>query len=1855
MAYWHDSRDLLPFASLVELLRGRTLERPDQRVYTFLVDGETEEIHLTHAELDRQARAIASQLQISGFSGQRVLLLYPPGLDYIAAFFGCLYAGCVAVPAYPPRLNRPAPRLQAIVSDSQAIAALTTATILASLESRFTHTPELANLRWITTDHLDPQLAESWQDFQPGLEQLAFFQYTSGSTAAPKGVMVTHGNLLHNLAQIQRCFEVTADSRGVSWLPPYHDMGLIGGLLQPLYAGAATVFLAPIAFLQQPFRWLQAITRYQATINGGPNFAYELCVAKISAEQRALLDLSHWEVAFTGAEPIRPATLNRFIETFAPCGFRPEMFYPCYGLAEATLIVSGGAKSEAPIARAFRTDALERNQVIAAPTHDAGSRTLVSCGRNLLGQRIAIVDPNTLKPCSPDQIGEIWVSGPSVAQGYWHRTEDTEATFRAALADSGDGPFLRTGDLGFLDDGELFVTGRLKDLIIIRGRNHYPQDIELTVEQSHPSLVLASGAAFSVDVNGEERLVVVQEVERHFKPHAVDGAASAIRQAVADQHELQVYAVVLIRIGTIPKTSSGKIQRRACRAEYLAGSLNVIGGSVLDESAIATAEIDQLQPTREELFAAAPEVRRSRLEIYLQAEIARVLKVAPAGIDPQRPLTSLGLDSLMAVELQHRLESGLGISAPMASFLEGLSIAQLATEALDQLVVSEQGHRAASIAAPATTTAEHPLSYGQRALWFLHQLAPESAAYNIAGAVRIAAALDVPALQRAFQQLVDRHPSLRTTFSLREGEPVQMVRPQAEVFFDIQNASYWTETELHDHLTEAAHRPFDLERGPLLRVHLFARSAQEHVLLLVMHHSVSDLWSLAILVQELGRLYPAEKAGAPLALDPLPIQYTDYARWQAERLAGPQGEQDWAYWQKTLAGELPVLNLPTDHPRPPIQTYHGASQTFQLSPELTRALKALGQEQRATLYMVLLAAFQALLHRYTEQDEVIIGSPTAGRQQAELAGLVGYFVNPVAARSTFSADLTFEALLDQVRQTVLATFEHADYPLALLIERLHLARDLSRSPLFQVMFILQKAPALGDAGLEALALGAQGARLELGGLQLESLSLEQRIAQFDLTLTLGETDGRLAGTFEYNTDLFEAATIDRWIRHFENLLMSVTANPQLRIADAPLLTPAEQQQFTAWNDTCVADVGPASLVELFERQVEHAPEALAVLLPEAETPAADAPNGNHRTNEWRLTYQELNQRANQLAHYLQRLGVGPEDCVGLCLERSLELVVAILGVLKAGGAYVPLDPDYPPERLAFMLKETRANALLTEERLIEAIGPVPFAQDEIQLLYLDRDWPRIAQESQANPASPARPENLACVIYTSGSTGQPKGVLLENRNLVNLVRSFIESYRPGLGDRILPLTAIASASFVGEVLPMLCSGGALVLPDKAEFLDFQKLVALIAQESVTILSTVPSFLAGINALADQLPHLRLMLSGGEALFANQVDRLLDSATVVNGYGLTETTICSTYHFVQPSDLQADTPIPMGQPLRNTQIHILDKNLQKLPVGCIGELYIAGAGLARGYLNDPALTAERFIPNSVLIEGRTGGDAELSSFDLSPSSRLYKTGDLARWLPDGQLEFLGRADHQVKIRGFRIELGEIETRLGQHPAVHEAVVVARDVERTTDNGKTASPDKRLVAYVAPTEDQRRRTKADESVVGRSSFVIELRAFLKEKLPDYMLPSAFILLDRLPLTPNGKVDVKALPLPDSARPELAAAYVAPQSEVERTIAGVWQTILQLDKVGVHDNFFELGGHSLLLVKAHTQLRAAFNRPLSLVDLFKYPTIHSLAQYLSQEQPAAPSFDRIQAVAEKQREARTRRQQLMKESRLSRRSNG
>ncbi|WP_437505503.1 amino acid adenylation domain-containing protein [Sorangium sp. So ce1099] len=1768
-------------ATLVSLLRRRAEQRPSAHAYTFLLDGETDARSVTYGELDRRARALAAELQPVAQAGERALLLVPPGLDFIAAFFGCLYAGLMAVPVPLPQRKRGLLRVLAIVRDCRPSVVLTTEAFLgaAALLRDDPAFAELSHLRFVAVDAVRDGLEDAWRAPRVTAETVAFLQYTSGSTGTPKGVVLTHGNLLRNELMIQRAFAHTEESLIVGWLPPHHDMGLIGNILQPLYVGVPCVQLSPEHFLMRPRRWLDAISRYRATTSGGPNFAYELCVSKIPPEQREGLDLGSWKVAFNGAEPVRAATLDRFADAFAPAGFRRAAFYPCYGLAEATLLVTGGAADAPPIVREVDRAALEAGRAAFDPRGPQAGVSLVGCGGSPAGDAVRIVDPETRRPCEDERVGEIWVAGASVAQGYWERPEDTAETFAARLS-TGEGPFLRTGDLGFLSRGELYVTGRLKDLIIVRGRNLYPQDLEITAEESHPGLRAGGGAAFSVDVDGEERVVIVQELGRRASA-SEDPAelGAAVQAAVAERHEVAVHAVVLIKPGSLLRTTSGKVQRRACRARFLDGSLEAVWRSTG-------------QPAREARAGAGAggeEPPLTALEATLASIWAEVLGRARVGRHEE--FLSLGGDSLRAMQVSGRASEAVGVDVGPAQLFESTTVAALAAWIEARQGGADAGGaggstrgaasaggstRGAAPLAPEARPEKLPLSFVQERLWFLEQLAAGAPAYHIAAAVRLSGELDARALELAVTALAARHEALRTSFPSVAGQPVQRIAPPAPVALPSKDLSALAEQDrepaLQALLREEAQRAFDLAEAPPVRWTLVRMDAREHALALTCHHLIADGWSMNVLLRELSLLYGALSAGRAPALAPLPLQPADHALWQRRTEQAEARERELAYWRERLKGPVPPLELPTDRPRPPVQTYAGAREELALPPELVAKLTALGRRAGATLFTTVAAGLFALLHRYTGQRDVCIGTPVVARPRAALEGVVGCLLNTLALRVDLTGNPRVTELLARVRAAVTEGQAHQEVPFERVLEALSLERSLSHTPLFNVMFAMDPAPEQAP---------------ETPGLSMRAQRVDTGAAQFDLALNLALDGQGARGAWEYNTDLFDRATARRMARHLVAILEGFAAAPEARLADLAMMDAGEREEtLVAWNDTEVAYPDERRVHELFEAQAERTPDAAAVLF-----------------DERRLSYRELNARANQLAHALRRRGVGPDVLVAIAAERSVEMVVALLGVLKAGGAYVPIDPDYPAERIAYMLDDAGASVLLSQWPVASRL---PAHRAEV--LCLDVDRAQIDREPTGNLAVPVSPDNLAYTIYTSGSTGRPKGAGNSHRGLLNRLQWMQQRFGLTAADRVLQKTPFSFDVSVWEFFWPLITGAGLVVARPGDHRDGERLVELITRHDVTTLHFVPPMLQAFLETqgAASCRSLRRVICSGEALPAALARRFfdrMDQAELHNLYGPTEAAIDVTAWACRREDTSASVPI--GRPIANTRIYLLDPHGHPVPVGVAGELHIGGVGLARGYHRRPALTAERFVPDP---------------FGAAPGGRLYRTGDLARYRPDGAIEFLGRLDHQVKIRGLRVELGEIEARLLQHPAVAEVVVVARD---------EAHGGKRLVAYVAGRDGAAPEPQA-------------LRAWLADALPAYMVPAPILVLERLPLSPNGKVDRRALPAPEQLDAP-ARAVTPPRTDLERTIAAIWQEALSTPQIGVHDNFFDLGGHSLLLARVHSRLREEVDRPLPMLALFQHPTIASLAEALSRDASAEPAPQGGERSGERARAAQQRRGEM------------
>ncbi len=1022
----------------------------------------------------------------------------------------------------------------------------------------------------------------------------------------------------------------------------------------------------------------------------------------------------------------------------------------------------------------------------------------------------------------------------------------------------------------------------------------------------------------------------------------------------------------------------------------------------------------------------------------------------------------------------------------------------------------------------AETKAIHPLSYGQRGLWFLQVSAPESVAYNIALCLNIHSEVNLPALKDAIQTLTDRHQSLRTIFTTQDGLPVQEIYEYREAFFQQVDASTLSKDELYEAVIAEYHRPFDLAKGPLVRWVLFAQSPVSQVLLFNIHHIVADGSSVDILLNELQVIYKTRVENATASLSqvlPAPRQYVDFVRWQTEYLSSPTGEASRKYWLENLGSDLPALNLPTDYQRPLVQTFNGASHIFELDKMTVQAVRDLAHQEGVTTYVVLLAAYYSLLHRLTGQETVIVGTPTLGRPESKFDNVFGYLVNPIPLQVQFADNPTIKALIKQVRLTLLGGLENQYYPVTLLAEQLAIHNDPSRSPIFQTFFNFFQ---LQRSGSISSRLG-HNETIDFSGLKISNYIIPQEEGQFDVSLVIVELEDSLRCTFTYNTDLFNAATISRMADYWQTLLRSTLNSPDTRVSDLPLLPDTERQKILVdWNDTSVEYPADTGVHILFEQQAVRTPSRIA------------AASGKQQ-----ITYADLNARANQLANHLQKLGVQPDSMVGVHVERSLDMLVALFGVLKAGAAYVPMDPAFPRERLGFMIEDAGMPVIISQSTLADQLP-----EHAAQIVLIDSQWSQIALNADQNLPNLATGDNLAYVIFTSGSTGRPKGVQVLHRALTNFLLTMRE--RPGIvqDDVLLAITTLSFDIAGLELYLPLIVGAQVVLLSRESTWDGGQIAAAITEHNTTIMQATPaSWQLLLESDWQGKPDLK-MLIGGEALPPSLAERLLSKGqSLWNMYGPTETTIWSTIEQI----VSHTDPITIGRPIANTNVYVLDNQLQPVPVGITGVLYIGGEGVARGYIQRPDLTAERFILNPFA------------------SGRIYNTGDIARWLPDGRLECLGRADYQVKIRGFRIELGEIETNLEAHPDVSKAVVVAREDQ---------PGDKRLVAYVIGHE-------------GAHLDTATLRDHVKAHLPAYMVPSAVVTMTAFPLTPNGKVDRKALPAPAQTKQESSRQLVGAQTDSEIMLVDMWRELLGVESISVFDNFFDLGGHSLQTFQVSTRI--------------------------------------------------------------------
>ncbi|MCC5608946.1 amino acid adenylation domain-containing protein [Nostoc sp. CHAB 5834] len=1678
-----------PITQTIEQLFEKQVEETPERIAA-----DCENTQLTYQELNEKANQLGIFLQKLGIKkGEIVGVLKERDISFLIGILAIYKAGGAYVPI---DIQYPSDRIKYMVSNSEVRIILTDSScldIFTDLRESYLYLKHLICLDSTNNPYIHNINIYNKLDFyhlpndnlaaRNAVTDPAYMLYTSGSTGLPKGAIVRHdGAINHIYAQFDE-LELTADFCFLQSAPASTDIS-VWQFLAPLLIGGKTVivdtesgFIPDKLFKILKEKRITVVELVPAVFGGLIDY-----ISQLPPEKRLLPDLKWMMVV---GEPVSVQRVNQWLS-----------LYPAIRIADAY----GPTEAADDITQFIIDKPLPENQ-----------RT-VSIGQPLANLNIYILDREMqLVPIGFP--GEICVAGIGVGDGYWKNEEKTKLSFvpnTIKKLPSGNRDLIyKTGDLGrWLPNGNIEFLGRIDNQVKIRGFRIELEEIEALIRQH---LAVRETVVIVREDTGDKRLVAYV-VPQFDSQDLQEDLISELRNLLKARLPQQMIPSAFVVLESLPLAPSGKVDRRALPAP----------------------DFTQLQ--NESTFV-APATPIQEMLVGIWAEVLGLEKVSI-----HDNFFELGGHSLLATRVISKVRQIFEVELPLRRLFEQPTVASLAT-LIEKNIKAGIGLEIPPIER-IFRDEELILSFAQQRLWFLTQLQPDSPFNNISAAFCLQGQLNQQALQESLNEIVRRHEVLRTNFKTLVGRPIQIISSEATLLLPVVDLS-----ELLPNLQEIqveqlaqieAQQPFNLQTDLMIRAKLLRLGEQEHIALLTLHHIASDGWSIGVFVKELSTLYQSFCIAQLPNLPEVPIQYVDFAAWQRNWLVGKVLDSQLAYWRQHLDGAPALLNLPTDHPRPAVQSFRGANYTFEISPEESAALKILSQEQGCTLFMTLLAAFKTLLYRYTGSEDIVVGSPIANRNHAEIERLIGFFVNTLVLRTKLEGNLTFEELLSRVREVALGAYSHQDLPFDVLVEELQPHRSLSYTPLFQIMFVLQNAPM---------------SEIELSGLNLSLLESDSATAKFDLTLFVEETTSGLIGTFEYSTDLFEPETIHRMAEHLQTLLAGIVTDFQQQLWELPLLNETEKTQLAKWNDTQIEYPLEKCIHQLFEAQVERKPDAVAVICKEEE-----------------LTYRELNQRANELAHYLQKLGVSSEVLVGICVEPSLDMIVGLLGILKAGGAYLPLDPAYPQQRLAFMLSDARVSFVISHSSFVNNF-------DKMTVVCIDIDWNKIAQESPENPVSYTTGDNLAYVIYTSGSTGKPKGVLGLHRGAVNRFHWMWETYPFTEGEVCCQKTSLNFVDSVWEIFGSLLQGVKTVIVGDRIVKNPPQFVETLANHNVTRLVLVPSLLRVLldtdSELQNQLPKLKFWVTSGEALSIDLLHKFrqtLPDSILLNLYGSSEVSADVTCYSITPKD-QLPERVVIGRAIANTQINLLDKNLQPVPVGVAGELYVSGAGLARGYLNQLELTAERFI--------------------LRAGRRLYKTGDLARYQGDGNLEFLGRIDHQVKLRGFRVELGEIEAVLRQHPRVGEAIVVVREDELV----------QQLVAYIVSDSQQ---------VINIS----ELHRLLKEKLPEYMLPSAFVMLEALPLLPNGKVNYQALPLPESVRPELEQKLQLPQTEVEQTIASIWQEVLRIDEVGIHDNFFELGGHSLLLIQVYSKLQQKFQRDFSLVEMFQYPTINYLANFFGQE---------------------------------------
>lgn len=1729
--------------TFVDLFDARVAGRPESCALSLLRNGETVSERLTYSELRCRSLEFAERLQEELEPRDRVLLLLPNGVEYAITFLGCLYAGVVAVPAYPTDSRQAASRsrLQSILRNAKPKLILTTNGRAEAVPNGLfddsgegTRVLEVDSMGFVrrsgslrdeaeresppSNERRARRVAEQRSpDFGPA--SVAFLQYTSGSTSDPKGVMVTQGNLVANTRAIRTAFAYSEHDRMMSWLPLFHDMGLVGGLLAPLSAGAEVVLMTPEQFVRKPGRWLRAISNLGCTISGGPDFAYRLCLERLKDRELEEIDLSTWRVAFNGAEPVRATTLSSFSDRFAQCGFEGSALLPCYGLAEFTLMVSGAHYRPDLTVQTFDAEALGKGLV----RRQEGGQRVVSCGSVQAGEQVCVVDPATRVPVDAHVVGEICVAGPSLTAGYHENRRATEETFIELRGRR----FLRTGDMGFVRDGEIFVTGRQKDMLVVRGQNIYPQDVEELLEGHFAQVRRA--AVFSARDGESEGIGVAVEVR------GARGSAPAICRSIRELTSREcgepAAEVYLVRPGVLPLTTSGKIQRRRCSSELGDGTIQSLGG--YGQGAYWGAALTEKGDAEDHV----PD------EGSLAERVARVWKEV-LGVDCvllNDTFLGLGGSSLTALQALNRIAEEWGVDLSPALFIGGRTLGEVAStlRALERHPASRLGSR---------EIASCVLSPGEEGLWTAEQLSRGSPNEVLVGSFHLLGNVEIPALEQAFRRVIEDQENLRTNFVAEEDGPRRKVHDAIDFRLEVIVGGG---KPLSEHMEEMR-LPFDLARDQLLRARLIATDENDSDLVLAMHHIITDAWSMDVLERQVLEAYGSIRSGER-SPKPRPGRVMSGAEFAAEERAWEESkacQKQCRYWENKLAsssGRLPLPGAETlleaDRVRADEQLF------FELEQPTFERFRRFASENDTTTVAVLLAVFQLTLARTSGTHEVRVGVPFANRSSRATEDLIGFLVNTCVMRLRASPRKSFQHHVEDVTRDLLEAFENQRAPLRMVREAVCGESDITTEPLFEAMY----------NHVQSL----NGVSHRRGGLEVERGPRLFQPANVPLVLDTEERAEKIRCVLSFDPVRFSRATMERLKASFLILAEKFSARPHLPVGAQGFLDDATYERcICTWNATEAPGLSSGSLHRAFEAQVERSPQSIAA-----------------RFQDAKLTFLELNRRANQWARAFRAAGVGPETGVILYLEASLDVSVAVLAALKAGAFVVFVDAEAPQKHLEFVLQDVRPRLLVTQDTLAQHIRS-PTGDSTLVVWTVDAEGRETEDASVQNLDGDEHPEQLAYCIYTSGSTGRPKAVMVTHASVLNHAKWLKEMLATSSEDRVLQSSPfVFDASLCEFWLPWLNGGQCILAPRQSQRTPTM-LLDLIERWDVTLLQSVPSLL---ELLLDEpdgarvLGGLRSLVSGGEALGSALRGRLLHGLAGVcmfNLYGPTETTVDATGYRL--SDENSPSPrdtTPIGRPISNARAYVLDESYYPVPVGVVGELFVAGRGVARGYLNRPELTADRFVPDP---------------FSPKPGGRLYRTGDRARYRDDGNIEYVERADQQVKLHGHRIELGEVAARLLEQEEVRQAVAIVRE---------DAPRRKRLVAYVVAKE------PFEPSTLGET-----LRGRLGTAMPAYMVPHQIVFLETMPLNQNGKLDAKALPAP--TRNDPSSSEVHPKNDLESALQAVWEHVLGEEPIFVQDNFFSLGGDSIAAIQIAAQART---RGMEILpkDVFEHQTIEALAQ--------------------------------------------